>query len=44
MDEKQKKIVGQGFFVHDAKGPRAEDGLALLPPLTEAELAKLPWR
>lgn len=44
MDEKQKKIVGQGFFVHDVKGPRAEDGQALLPPLTEEELAKLPWR
>lgn len=44
LDETTKEILGQGFFVHDAKGPRPEDGQALLPPLTAEELARLPWR
>ena len=44
IDERVKKVIGQGFFVHDSTSARYEDGHALLPPLTDEELAKLPWR
>ena len=33
-----------GFAVHDARGHRVEDGRALLPRLTQAEIDSLPWR
>ena len=33
-----------GFSVHDARGHRVEEGAALLPPLTQAEIDALPWR
>ena len=35
---------GLGFCVHDGKGHRLEPGEALLPPMTEAEQASIPWR
>ena len=44
IDEKTKKLTGQGFFVQDGRGPRLEAGEALLPPMTKAELDSLPWR
>jgi len=44
LDDTQKQVVGQGFFVHDSRGARLEAGRGLLPPLTDEELAKLPWR
>ncbi len=33
-----------GFSVHDAAGHRVEEGAALLPSLTQAEIDALPWR
>lgn len=44
LDAGTKKVVGLGFGVHDARGHRMEPGLALLPPLTEAERNAVPWR
>jgi N4-(beta-N-acetylglucosaminyl)-L-asparaginase len=38
------RITGLGLCVHDARGHRMEDGDALLPPMTEAELKAIPWR
>ena len=35
---------GLGFCVHDGDGHRLEPGEALLPPMTEAERASIPWR
>ena len=43
-DPATKKVVGLGFSVHDAQGHRTEPGLALLPPMTEAERSSVPWR
>jgi N4-(beta-N-acetylglucosaminyl)-L-asparaginase len=43
-DAATKKVVGLGFSVHDAQGHRTEPGLALLPPMTEAERNAVPWR
>lgn len=37
-------VVGLGFCVHDATGHRFEQGEALLPPMTRAELDAIPWR
>lgn len=36
--------TGLGYCVHDASGHRYEDGEALLPPMTQAELDSIPWR
>ena len=44
LDEAKKNVVGPGFFVHDARGPRLEPGAALLPPMTQAERDSIPWR
>jgi N4-(beta-N-acetylglucosaminyl)-L-asparaginase len=44
LDEKGKKTTGLGFCVHDARGCRIEDGISLLPPMTEEELKAIPWR
>jgi len=44
LDEATKTVVGPGFFVHDARGPRLEPGAALLPPMTQAERDSVPWR
>ena len=44
MDEKTRKIAGQGFTVQDARGHRLEPGDALMPPMTKEEIASLPWR
>lgn len=44
LDETRQTVIGQGFFVHDSRGARLEDGRGLLPPLTDEELARLPWR
>lgn len=44
IDKTSKRVIGQGFFVHDSAGARYEDGYALMPPLSEEELARLPWR
>lgn len=44
VDAATKALTGQGFFVHDAAGARIEEGRGLLPPLTDEELAALPWR
>jgi N4-(beta-N-acetylglucosaminyl)-L-asparaginase len=44
IGEKTRAVLGQGFFVHDARGPRIEEGRGLMPPLTDEELAALPWR
>ncbi|NJD17670.1 MAG: N(4)-(beta-N-acetylglucosaminyl)-L-asparaginase [Gemmatimonadetes bacterium] len=44
LDQETKSVVGPGFFVHDARGPRLEPGVALLPPMTEEELSLIPWR
>ena len=37
-------VVGLGFCVRDSAGHRMEDGDALLPPMTQAELDAIPWR
>jgi len=44
LDPETNKVVGLGFAVHDAQGHRTEPGLALLPPLSEAERNAVPWR
>jgi hypothetical protein len=44
LDDAKKNVVGPGFFVHDARGPRLEPGSALLPPMTQAERDSVPWR
>ena len=44
IDKETGKLVGGGFGVRDAKGFRMEPGTALLPPLTEEERSKIPWR
>jgi N4-(beta-N-acetylglucosaminyl)-L-asparaginase len=44
IDEKSEKWVGLPFCVHDAQGHRIEDGISLLPPMTEEELKTVPWR
>ena len=44
MEAVTKALTAQGFFVHDSKGARLEEGRGLLPPLTDEELAALPWR
>ncbi|HOW86812.1 MAG TPA: N(4)-(beta-N-acetylglucosaminyl)-L-asparaginase [Candidatus Aminicenantes bacterium] len=43
-DKATGKTIGLDFGVHDARGHRMEAGVALLPPLTEAELKTIPWR
>jgi N4-(beta-N-acetylglucosaminyl)-L-asparaginase len=43
-DKTGGKVIGLGFSVHDSRGHRSEDGEALLPPMTEAELKSIPWR
>ncbi len=35
---------GSGYAVHDGRGHRVEEGVALLPAMTQAELGALPWR
>lgn len=35
---------GLGFCLHDESGHRYEDGEALLPPMTQAEIDSIPWR
>jgi hypothetical protein len=30
--------------VHDGRGHRLEEGVALLPAMTQAELDSIPWR
>jgi N4-(beta-N-acetylglucosaminyl)-L-asparaginase len=37
-------VIGLGFCVQDAAGYRLEHGEALLPPMTQAERAAIPWR
>lgn len=37
-------FTGLGFCVHDVDGHRYEDGQALLPPMTQAEIDSIPWR
>jgi N4-(beta-N-acetylglucosaminyl)-L-asparaginase len=44
IDQKTGKLTGIGYSVHDVNGHRTEPGDALLPPLTEEEKAKIPWR
>lgn len=44
IDQKTGKLTGIGYSVHDVNGHRTEPGDALLPPLTEEERAKIPWR
>jgi isoaspartyl peptidase/L-asparaginase-like protein (Ntn-hydrolase superfamily) len=44
LDKATGKIVGLGFALHDAQGHKTEPGLALLPPMTEAERSAVPWR
>ncbi|MDP2958415.1 MAG: isoaspartyl peptidase/L-asparaginase, partial [Longimicrobiales bacterium] len=44
IDAATKKLVGLGVAIHDAQGHRVEPGLALLPPMTEAERSSVPWR
>ncbi len=44
IDQKTDKLTGVGYSVHDVNGHRTEPGDALLPPLTEEERAKIPWR
>ena len=41
---REKGWEGLGFCVHDGGGHRLEPGEALLPPMTEAERASIPWR
>jgi hypothetical protein len=44
LDKETRKVVGLGFAVHDSRGHRTEPGLAVLPPMTEAERNSVPWR
>jgi len=37
-------FIGLGYCVHDESGHRYEDGEALLPPMTQAEIDSIPWR
>ncbi len=44
IDKPTGKLKGRDFSVHDFRGHRTETGLALLPPMTEAEKNSIPWR
>jgi len=43
LDPDTGKLVGLGCSIRDSLGLRLEPGEALLPPMTEKELASVPW-
>ena len=42
--DEEGSFRGSGYAVHDGRGHRLEEGVALLPAMTQAELDSIPWR